>query len=200
MVPVDDKTGFNYIINEVEDLKKILPYCRDFRTCIQAGGNIGIWPVALARKFKRVVTVEPDAANYLAMTKNINAFPNIEHQRAAFGMDFGTGSIYVNQEGNVGALQVKDGSDFKIITIDSLNIEDCDLLQLDVEGYEYFALAGAVKTITKCKPIIVLELNGLGEKFGYTNGAVIDLVTKLGYEQTGVVRHDYIFVPVGKEF
>ena len=200
MVPVSDKTGFEYIINEVEDVKKILPYCRDYRTCIQAGGNIGIWPVALARKFKKVITVEPDAANYEALTKNIGAFPNIEYQRAAFGMDSGTGSIYINQEGNVGALQVKEGTDFRIITIDSLNIHDCDLLQLDVEGYEYFALAGAVKTIVRCKPIIVIELNGLGEKFGFTNGAIVDFVNKLGYEQAGVVHKDYIFVPVGKEF
>jgi len=42
------------------------------------------------------------------------------------------------------------------IKIDDLNLKP-DLIKLDIEGYEYKALLGAVKTIKKFKPIIYIE-------------------------------------------
>ena len=35
------------------------------------------------------------------------------------------------------------------LLIDDLNLEVCDLIHLDIEGYELFALQGAIKTIKK---------------------------------------------------
>ena len=45
------------------------------------------------------------------------------------------------------------------MTIDSLNLEDTVLIQLDVEGHEMFALKGALKTISKCRPVVAIEDN-----------------------------------------
>ena len=42
------------------------------------------------------------------------------------------------------------------IKIDNLNLKP-DLIKLDIEGYEYKALLGSVKTIKKFKPIIYIE-------------------------------------------
>jgi hypothetical protein len=41
--------------------------------------------------------------------------------------------------------------------IDDLNLECCDLIHLDIEGYELHALMGARNTIEKHQPLIVLE-------------------------------------------
>jgi hypothetical protein len=41
--------------------------------------------------------------------------------------------------------------------IDDLNLERCDLIHLDIEGFELHALKGAVNTIQTCRPIIALE-------------------------------------------
>jgi len=193
MVPADDEVALEIILREVNDLDTILPYCKKFRTCIQAGANVGIWPVALARKFETVITVEPDAANYQALLCNIRAFPNIRHSRVAFGADVGSGSIDVPQQGNIGAHQVIAGADFSIITIDSLGVNDCDLLQLDIEGYEHFALMGAVNTLSKCKPVVVLELKGLGVKHGYTDQATMNFLSDFGYKFVHQIHNDFIF-------
>lgn len=193
-VPADDDCAQEIILREVDDLDVILPYCMQYRTCIQAGGNIGIWDVALAKKFMTVYTAEPDAANYRALLKNTIAFPNIKRMRVAFGDKGGTGSIHIYAPGNIGAHQVKAGSDFPIVTIDSLGITDCDLLQLDVEGYEHLALLGAIKTIAASSPVICLELKGLGKNHGYPDQVTIDYVKSLGYKFVQRIRCDFIFV------
>lgn len=195
-VPPEDQCAQDIILREVNDLDVILPYCKQFRSCIQAGGNIGIWDVALSKKFDKVYTAEPDAANYLALIKNTEAFINIQAFNCAFGRERGTGSIHVHEPGNIGAHQVTGGDAFEIIPIDELGVTDCDLLQLDVEGYEHFALLGAVETITASSPVICLELKGIGEKYGYTNEATIFFLETLGYKVATKIHNDYVFTKV----
>lgn len=192
--PADDHCAQDIILHEVRDLDLILPHCSKFRSCIQAGGNIGIWSVALAKKFDAVYTAEPDAANYYALLKNTMAFPNIKRMRAALGDREGNGRIHVYIPGNIGAHQVLPGTDFPIITIDSLGIADCDLLQLDVEGYEHLALLGATKTIAASSPVLCIELKGLGENHGYPDLATIAYVERSGYTLVQKIHSDLIFV------
>ena len=75
----------------------------------------------------------------------------------------------------------------EMITLDSLNIEACDLLQLDVELYETEALVGAEETIKKYSPIIVVETgNRPSPADGYLN--------LLGYKMHSQLRMDAIYV------
>lgn len=194
-VPANDVMGYEYISAEVQDLPMLLNQCTRFGTCVQAGGNIGIWPVALAKKFNTVHTVEPDYVNYEALALNCADYPNILHQRAGFGDSKKTGSIRVGIEGNMGALQTTEGTDFEIITIDSLKLSECDLIQLDIEGYEYFALLGAEKTIMQYRPVICIEMNGLSFKYGKSDTDTVNLLSHMGYTQVAVMRKDYIFKP-----
>jgi len=45
----------------------------------------------------------------------------------------------------------------KLITLDSLNVERCDFLKIDVEGYELKVIKGGLNTIQKYKPFIFME-------------------------------------------
>ena len=71
-----------------------------------------------------------------------------------------------------------------IITIDSLNLSDVDLIHLDLEGYELFALQGAIETIKRYKPLIVLETNDLCNEFGYTINELESWIYSVGYKKT----------------
>lgn len=63
---------------------------------------------------------------------------------------------------NLGGLSIGEGGEeAEMITIDSLNLDGCDFIKIDVEGYEYFVLEGAVNTIKKYNPFIMFEHNGL---------------------------------------
>ena len=199
-VPVSDTHGFKYISMEVEDADKVMAHCQKRRTVIQAGGNIGMWPMRLSSQFAKVITAEPDETNFTCLLKNIEGLPNIEAHNVAFGDSFTTGKINVNQIGNMGALSVVPGDKFHIVPIDSLNVETCDLLQLDVEGYELFALSGAVDTIKRSYPVVCIELNGLSKNYGHKDGDVLNFLRSLGYIKAQIIHRDVVFVHESKVF
>jgi hypothetical protein len=82
------------------------------------------------------------------------------------------GGVHVNGEGHI-----------PTIRIDDLNLTDCNLMQLDVEGYELNALLGAAKTIDKFKPVLCVEfcekwLNRYSANFN----DIYQLLGTLGYK------------------
>ena len=192
-VPDADQCCIQAALAEVCDLGASLDLCKQFRTAIQAGGNMGVYPMALSQKFDRVYTVEPDAANFEALAINTVNQPRVVIRRAAFGQDHSKAAIDQIYPNNAGAHQIKEGAEFDVLPIDSLGVTDCDLLQLDVEGSEHQAILGAIATIEASWPVITLELKGLGERYGYTDEDTINLLADMGYRITDRVNRDVIF-------
>lgn len=199
-VPDADQVALEIILREVNDLETdILPLTEGRRTVIQAGANIGIWPVELAIHFARVLCVEPDEENHAALLMNLDERlspadrARVMAYRGAFGARASTGAMDRFDRHNIGAHRVKDGAEFSIMRIDSFGITDCDLLCLDVEGYEHFAVQGAERTIKTSWPTIVLELKGLGERYGTTDVDTITMLADWGYMVAGHVHRDVIF-------
>jgi len=61
---------------------------------------------------------------------------------------------------NFGGLSLGKGrQSTETISIDSLNLTGCDFMKIDVEGFEYAVVLGAIKTIMKYKPVIFYECN-----------------------------------------
>ncbi len=55
-----------------------------------------------------------------------------------------------------------------------------DVIKIDVEGYEYFVLEGAVKIINKYNPIIILSYHpNLLKKNGINNNKFMKLINDL---------------------
>ena len=192
-VPDLDECCINALLVELPDLNVSYTHMNQFRTVIQAGGNIGVYPATMAKQFERVITVEPDSLNYSALLLNTKGIKNIEHAQAAFGDKEGTASVDHVYPENIGAHQLKAGNDVRVIPIDYFEVHDCDFIQLDIEGYEHLALLGAKKTIKKTYPVITLELKGLGSRYGYTDKDTINLLQDWGYEIVGRVNRDVIF-------
>ena len=71
--------------------------------------------------------------------------------------------------------------------IDDLNLPGCDLIQLDLEGYEFYALQGGIETIKKHKPVIVIE-TVWSERYGIKLNEIENWLKSLGY--LGVVTFD----------
>ena len=51
------------------------------------------------------------------------------------------------------------GEECSMISIDSLNLEGCDFMKVDVEGFEPLVFLGGINTIDKFKPVICFEKN-----------------------------------------
>jgi len=192
-VPDIDECCINALLVELPDLNVSYTHMNQFRTVIQAGGNIGVYPATMAGQFESVITVEPDLVNYQALLLNVAGRDNIEHHWAAFGDKIGTASVDHVYPENIGAHQLKAGSDVRVLTIDSFCVDNCDFIQLDIEGYEHLALLGAERTIKKTHPVITLELKGLGSRYGYSDEDTINLLQDWGYEIVGRVNRDVIF-------
>jgi len=192
-VPDIDECCINALLVELPDLNVSYTHMNQFRTVIQAGGNIGVYPATMAGQFERVITVEPDLVNYQALLLNVAGRDNIEHHWAAFGDKIGLASVDHVYPENIGAHQLKAGSDVRVLTIDSFCVDNCDFIQLDIEGYEHLALLGAERTIKKTYPVITLELKGLGSRYGYSDEDTINLLQDWGYEIVGRVNRDVIF-------
>ena len=52
------------------DFNSALPYLKNKRTAIQAGGAMGMWPYLLSQHFDKVYTFEASTDNYIHLEKN----------------------------------------------------------------------------------------------------------------------------------
>lgn len=144
--------------------EKILNYVPDYKrkVVVQAGGNMGMYPRLLSDIFESVYTFEPDPVNFHCLVANCQR-DNIIKMNAALGYKHEMVSIsverFVDWDTNYGVRDVvkKDNSHIPTFMIDDLDLKYCDLIMLDVEGYELNILKGAVKTIEKFKPVIFAE-------------------------------------------
>lgn len=193
--PVGDKMAYPTIVGELAEIPVILGYCKDRRTCIQAGGNAGLWPRDLAPEFEHLYTFEPDRTLFHCLVNNVSD-ENVTFINAALG----DGPKLVGMDrmywpANVGAMQTTKEGRIPTFRIDDLGVTDCDLIQLDIEGAEYHALKGAEATIATSKPVIVLELRKNARAYGVFDQQIRDYMIGLGYRMAERVNFDEIFIP-----
>jgi len=183
--------------NHVTDLDRALPYCKNRLVAVQAGGNAGVWPLYLAERFAEVHTFEPEETTFAALDQNC-AGKRIRCYWAALGSKFGhIGVRYPHGLCNMGAVQVGDAGGVPMWPLDTLKLEHCDLLQLDVEGYEVEVLKGAMETIRRCHPVIMVEDKGLSVDYGMPQGWSDTWLAKEGYRVVDRVARDVILVHGG---
>lgn len=157
--------------------------------CIQAGGHVGVYPAAMSPYFKRVYTFEPDLDNFQCLARNC-VQPNIFIARGVLGTI--RGCVGLNKHKNTGGHTV-DGEGFiPLYRIDDMALDACDMIYLDVEGYEVHALRGAVKTISAYKPIIVAEENKQLIQHGFKRGDIEKLLKPYGYKVVSRIEEDII--------
>jgi len=181
----------DYASVTVEDIAAILGYCRGFDVVVQAGGHIGMWPNEFSKHFKTVYTFEPDHVNFKCLTLNAKA-ANVIKAQGVLGSSPGMVNLTRNID-NSGASYVDGVGNIPTYRIDDLNLTACDLIQLDVEGWELNAIVGAEKTIEKFSPVIVIESNGLETRVGLQLGDTAKYIESLGYKQVHAMHRDLIF-------
>lgn len=182
----------DHALNHVRSAELAISLCKQHRTAIQAGGNVGLWPMRMARSFELVLTFEPEPVSRAVLAENVATLTNVSVRAEALGESHGACGI---SRRSLGSHNVTDGASVDIITIDSLGLYDVDLIQLDIEGYELRALRGAVETIRRCRPVIQVELRGFTAKYGDSDEALIAFLAELGYrEKARVPGADVVFV------
>jgi FkbM family methyltransferase len=187
--PDDVGTKYLHSFKHVRSLEPTLTLCAQHRTAVQAGGNIGLWPKRMADVFDRVLTFEPEPISRACLTRNVPR--NVTVSGLALGDRVTECGI---ERKSLGSHQVVTGDDVVVVPIDSFELKDVDLIQLDIEGFEWHALMGAALTIQRCHPVIHLELRGFTEQYGQTDAAVRSLLESWGYlEHSTAPGNDVVF-------
>jgi FkbM family methyltransferase len=174
---------------EVCDADRAIALCKQTRTCIQAGGNVGVWANHLAKTFKTVWTFEPDWENYQCLLKNKG--PRVHAIMEALGGHQGAMGM-VREPNNAGAHRMFGPGQIPVNTIDFHGARDVDLIALDIEGMEPLALSGAAETIRKYRPVLMLEDKGISEHYGHPKGWSESFP---GYRVAARVHRDVILIP-----
>jgi len=119
----------------------------------------------------RVWAFEPNPENYRCsmVTVLVNGLDNVELINAGLGVTKGEVSLIIaeaNGRALGGASYISDeGSKLgRTVSVKITSIDECvpaervvSVIQLDVEGYELSALSGALATIRRCLPLLILE-------------------------------------------
>lgn len=191
-VPERDEHCFRAITFEQNNVARAVSFVPRKRVCVQAGGNFGVFPKLLSQHFGMVYTFEPHPENFQALVLNTEGCDNIIKFQAGLGSKR-LFSLSEPDPNNFGAFQANLSGNIPCLPLDSIPLENCDLLWLDIEGGEYDAIANAKETINKFKPVIVLEFRNHVTAFGHTEEELETLVNSFGYRQVGDFGSDRVF-------
>jgi FkbM family methyltransferase len=196
--PVADLDARPVIVRDCEaSIRRLLPYVRGRDCIVQAGANVGVYPLALADHFRSVITAEPEPANFACLSRNIVARDSLKRVtalQAAFGDRETACEPVILESRNCGAHRVAyDVGTVPVWTIDGLELEACDCIWLDIEGAEIFALRGAAQTVARFAPTIAIEDKGHHRAFGVPDGSLQAWFADHGYEQVEKIGHDRVY-------
>lgn len=182
--------------HDLSHLRRALQFVNNTRVAIDGGAHQGIWSREMAKHFDEVYAFEPVDANFEVLKDvGVNAIQmglcgeTVQHHFAP-GKD-NTGQWHVECDQDL-------ENDYPDVAaqcrpLDYFNIKDVDFLKLDVEGYELFALEGARETIINSKPVVLIEDNGLCERYGVKFGAAGKYLESLGYSMVKKMNKDYLY-------
>lgn len=149
---------------------------------VDGGANQGMYTAAfceLVGEEGHVYSFEPNELPFICLA--INA-PSAHRYMMALGDRLGRCNIMENKN-NYGASYIKLGGHIPITPLDYFLLDRCDLIKLDIEGFEISALKGARETIAKHKPVLVLEVaTGNLKRFNLTPADVYSYIDSINYK------------------
>jgi FkbM family methyltransferase len=158
--PISDESAtYDALLKEMDLIDIIRPYLKKKGTMVQAGGNCGLFIEPFVLEFENVYTFEPDPINFYCLTMNL-PYPNIFKYQACLGHEHKL--VPMNDSQTCGATHIDNNNinpTTPMLRIDDLNLQSCDLIQLDTEGFEYYGLIGGLETIRRFKPVLCIEMN-----------------------------------------
>lgn len=193
--------GLKWNRKEIPVLDEMLGSVPGRTVVVQAGGNLGAFPKHLSSQFETVYTFEPEPELFELMSRNAPE-RNVVKFQAALGCErqLVTMSRERRQkDGGVaheGVAHVSGSGNIPTLMIDDLGLRACDLIYLDLEGYELYALRGSLHTLQMCRPVVVCEVNKSLEHMGGITAADVHSFMRLyDYEFVKRVRSDELFIP-----
>ena len=187
----------------VKNIAKELDLQNDRGCFFDVGANVGLytWEVSKICPHRKILAFEPDPENIKLLEQTLSGanLQNLEICKCALSNQDGeisffqdkltsaTGCVagkdkpWIEQYLNSSANEIK----VKTKTLDSVVSDENNpsLIKIDVEGHEVEVLEGGRDTLTKIKPLLILE------SFPPKQHTVLSLLQELGYKSIDADRH-----------
>jgi FkbM family methyltransferase len=175
-----------------EVIPKILPYIKPGDTVVDGGAFVGDHSIAYSDavgKNGKVFCFEPNPLAYNCLVHNMAGRDNTLCYQMALGEAETRVSLAIDPQHQGGAyVGVHSTNDISMMAFDSSGLSP-NLVKLDLEGYELEALKGMEKTISRCQPILVVEVNEEAlQRMGHTQGDIFSWLVRHNY--AAQILHD----------
>lgn len=194
--PAPKKNGFMR-----EHLLEAFKHVRAWDFAVDVGSHVGFWAWDMAQRFKQVVCFEPVKANYECLVKNVAEFDNLKLHNVAVGDVAATCTVHADRQrpGNSGSYYVMPDATGSVdmVTLNQMALPGCDLLKIDVEGFELNVLKGATEVLQTYRPVIIMECTDrkFRGRYEIPEGAAQRWLQKRGYREVAAMRPDKVFIP-----
>jgi FkbM family methyltransferase len=183
-----------YYEPELAYLEKVLSPGKVF---IDVGANFGVYALVASKLVGaagRVTAFEPTVQSFAILQRNIelNHCANVRPFRVALTHSRGKAWLYhgwdpVGNSLGMDPLCGDQGEEVQTEALDNLleenSINRVDVIKIDVEGAEELVLRGAIRSLTKYRPVVIFEFNpGCAVRLGLSPNGARDLLESLSYE------------------
>jgi FkbM family methyltransferase len=179
-------------LHEFGDMGFLLHFLRPGDVFFDVGANVGAYTLLASGACQaKSFTVEPVQTTFNILQQNIvlnNLQNSVQLLNSGAGAVAGTLAFSSAEDTTNHVLAdneiTDDTSIVPIITIDSLLAEGSPaLIKIDVEGYETEVLKGMAETLkAPLLKAIIIELNGSGERYGFDEQAIHQLLIENKFE------------------
>jgi FkbM family methyltransferase len=207
---VVNSSGVYYVkLMEYNEMRVLLQYLNSDDTFIDVGANIGTYSILLSiYSGCNSHSFEPDLKNFQLFVENIK-LNKLENQVFAYNMavsDFCGKIGFTSGKDAISHIDENSKEFVNSIKLDDFfltNNFSSSVIKIDVEGYENLVISGFEKILrNEARPeIILIELRGHGENYGYSEKIIFDKLVDFGYKSVEVdfnnlntlsIRNSYI--------
>lgn len=168
----------------------VLKFIKSGDVVVDAGAFIGAFTVPMAKAVGvngMVLAFEANLSSYCCLVVNCREHNNVSERLLALGDSDTVMSVkrWDDQPENAGAsylISEFNESRVRVTALDNFNLDRCDFIKIDVEGFEPRVIRGAMMTIKKYRPKIFVELNDVAlARNGFTKQDVLKPLLEIGY-------------------
>ncbi len=154
----------------IEEINRISNYISDKSSILIVGAHIGSLAIPIAKKCLKLVAIEANPRNFNLLQKNIelNKITNLTAHNIAASDKSETIKFQMNTVNSGGSKRVPVNNHYmytydnpEVIDVEAHSLDNYlsntsfDLVLIDIEGSEYFAMRGMKKILTNTKTLIV---------------------------------------------
>ena len=175
-----------------------LEHCQTRSLVLDIGDNVGLFAARFSEHFQQVVCFEPTTVVYDCLRLNCASLANVCIHKVGLGQHDGTADIAIPRSSrNCGAYSMVDFTSLDhdvlretvpVMKLDHFGLSP-DLIKMDVQGFEPYVLQGALHTLNRSAPVLMLEVEGPAQKHHIGR-----ILRPLGYEVVAAARHDQIWI------